>query len=497
MFEAVELGRKISKKEFDELEPALHTRLLELQRELKDSNVPVIIIISGVEGAGKGEVVNRLNEWLDTRGIETTAFWEETDEQRMRPGYWRFWRSLPERGTIGILFGSWYSRPIINKVFGEIDEAEYEKQLRRITEFERMLIEDDALIIKFWFHLSKKDAERRLKKDKQRLEAKLKSPREKKFSALFDKFASVSERAIRITDKGRAPWHLVEAKDKNYRDITVGQILLNALQAKINKEKAEEKVQQQETTTYEFQLADQITILDHVDLKKELSEKAYRNKLKKYQNQLYNLAWKAHNRKRSIVAIFEGWDAAGKGSAIRRVTRAIDARLYKVISIASPSDEELAHHYLWRFWRHIPLAGYVSIYDRSWYGRVLVERVEKFAKEEEWRRAFNEINHFEEQLCEHGIVLVKFWIHLSKDEQLRRFEEREKTPWKMHKITDEDWQNREKWDDYREAVNDMMIHTSTEYAPWTIIPGNDKKKARVEVLKTLCKTVERSLDSET
>ncbi|MEE8321893.1 MAG: polyphosphate:AMP phosphotransferase, partial [Gammaproteobacteria bacterium] len=235
------------------------------------------------------------------------------------------------------------------------------------------------------------------------------------------------------------------------------------------------------------------SILDNVDLDKRLSDTEYKRLLEKYQRQFYKLAWAAWDKKRSSIGVFEGWDAAGKGGGIRRLTAAMDARLYKVISIASPTDEEKAHQYLWRFWRYLPRAGYVTIYDRSWYGRVLVERVEKFAREEEWMRAYREINEFEEQLHEHGIVIAKFWLHLSKDEQLRRFKEREKIPWKAHKITDEDWRNREKWDAYKVAINDMVLHTSTEYAPWTLVPGDDKKFARVEIVKTYCKHLEQAI----
>lgn len=242
--------------------------------------------------------------------------------------------------------------------------------------------------------------------------------------------------------------------------------------------------------------ANRLTILDHVDLSQSLERDEYDEKLSHYQAKLFDLAWQAHNQKKSVVAVFEGWDASGKGGAIRRVTRAIDARLYKVLSVAAPTDEEKAHQYPWRFWRHIPLSGYISIYDRSWYGRVLVERVEGFAPEDDWKRSYSEINHFEEQLCESGIAMVKFWIHLSKEEQLRRFKEREKTPWKMHKITDEDWRNRDKWDAYEAAINDMVARTSTEYAPWTLVPGNDKKFARVHVLETLCKAIENIVEPE-
>jgi len=497
MFEAAELGRKISREDFRKIEPDLHTRLLNIQQALKKSNSSVIIIVSGVEGAGKGEVVNRLSEWLDTRDIQTNAFWDETDEQKMRPDYWRFWRALPPRGTLGIMFGSWYTRPIIDRVFGKLDDGDFEQKLRRIVEFERMLVQDGALIVKFWFHLSKDIVEKRVRKDKDILDMKIKtSPLLQKFSKQYDEFSTVSERAIRITDKGSSPWYLIEAADKRYRDITVGQILLNAMEAKLG---AHENIPEQNEEVPVTHLTDDLpanhlTILDHVNLDRTISNKKYDEELSHYQAKLFDLTWKAHHEKKTVVAVFEGWDASGKGGAIRRVTRAIDARLYKVISVAAPTDEEKAHQYLWRFWRHIPIAGYVSIYDRSWYGRVLVERVEGFAREDEWKRSYNEINHFEEQLCENGIIMLKFWIHLSKDEQLRRFKEREKTPWKAHKITDEDWRNRDKWDDYKAAVNDMVAHTSTEYAPWTIVPGNDKKLARVEVVKALCEAIEKNLE---
>ena len=494
MFEAAELGQKISKKEFAEAEPVLHTKLLEVQRQLRKTNIPVIVIVSGVEGAGKGAVVNRLNEWLDARGIRTVAFWDESDEETERPPYWRFWRQLPPRGTVGILFGSWYTKPIIDHVYGRIDQAEYERQLRRISEFEELLTIDGALIVKFWFHLSKKDQERQLKKEAELLKKDIKGSLMKKFSKRYKEFAKSSELAIRMTDQGIAPWHLVEAVDNRYRDITVGRVLLNAIEKRLEIKAQLTSSIRTEAIVTKKPGANAMTVLDQVDLTQTISKKDYSEKLEKYQRKLYKLAWQAREKKRSSIAMFEGWDAAGKGGAIRRMTAAMDARLFKVISIASPTDEEKAQHYLWRFWRHVPRAGYVTIYDRSWYGRVLVERVEKFAKEDEWKRAYHEINDFEEQLSEHGIIIAKFWIHLSEDEQLRRFKEREKIAWKKHKITEEDWRNREKWDDYKSAVSDMVTRTSTDYAPWTLVPGNDKLLARVEILKTICKRLEQALE---
>lgn len=490
MFEAAELGLKISKSEFDKEEPELHTKLLEAQRALRETDIPVIIIVSGVEGAGKGEVVNRLNEWLDARGIETSAFWDESDEERERPVYWRFWRRLPQRGSIGIMFGSWYTAPIIDYVYGNITDSEYERQLQRISKFEHMLADDGALIVKYWFHMSARDQRKKLEKENR---DKRHSPLLKKFSKRYKEFYLASEHAIRLTDQGVSPWHVVEASNRRYRDLTVGRILLESLENKLKEHEsssAKKKTGKKPSATL---AANEISILDHVDVTRTITKKNYDKQLKKYQNKLYKLTWAARQKKRSTISVFEGWDAAGKGGGIRRMTAAMDARLYKAISVAAPTDEERAHHYLWRFWRHLPRAGYVTIYDRSWYGRVLVERVENFAREEEWKRAYHEINDFEEQLREHGIIICKYWVHISPDEQLNRFKEREKTPWKLHKITEEDWRNREKWDAYEQAVNDMVTHTSTEYAPWTLIPGNDKRFARVEILKTACQRLEEAL----
>lgn len=493
MFEAAELGRKVSKGEYKEREPELHTQLLDIQRELRAANLPVVIIVSGVEGAGKGQVVNCLTTWLDARGIQTTAFWDETDEERERPPFWRYWRQLPPRGVIGIMFGSWYTRPIISRVFDEIDEADFERQLNRILEFEHALTLDGMLIIKFWFHLSKEMQRKRLKKDVEEGKKSLGMSLVRKYTKHYDTFASVSERAIRTTDTGECPWYIVESGDPQYRNLTVGSTLLNSIRQRLDKPVVASASREHGGVLRPDIPTAKVTILDRVDLGKKIEGQKYRKSLGNYQKSLGNLAWKARLAKRHTIAVFEGWDAGGKGGAIRRVTASVDARLYRVISVAAPTDEEMAHQYLWRFWRHVPRAGYMTIYDRSWYGRVLVERVEGFARDEEWMRAYQEINDFEEQLVEHGAILLKFWIHLSPEEQLRRFKEREVTPWKKHKITEEDWRNREKWEQYKTAVNDMVVHTSTEYAPWSLISGNDKKYARVQVLKTFCDRLKKAL----
>jgi polyphosphate:AMP phosphotransferase len=494
MFEATKVGRSVDKETFAAEQEGLRTALLAVQRELKQTDIPVVILIAGVEGAGKGAVVNRLNEWLDTRGVQTFAFWDETDEERLRPRYWRFWRSLPPRGEMAILFGGWYLAPIEHRFQGICNDAELDAELTRIVEFERTLIQDGALIVKFWFHLSAKDQKKRLKELARDDRSRWKMlPDKTKFAEQYSLFEYVAERIIRHTDRGIAPWYLIEATDSRYRDLTMGKTLLHAIKTRLS-----QPVELESPPSEGPELPDvpsaQITVLDHLDLTLTLARDAYRNELKRLQAEINELAWEAYKQKRSIVLVFEGVDAGGKGGAISRITNAIDARLYRAIPIAAPTDEEKAHHYLWRFWRHIPRFGYITIYDRSWYGRVLVERVEGFASEAAWRRAYTEINQFEEQLVESGVMLFKFWVHISQEEQLRRFEDRASTPYKRYKITDEDWRNREKWPQYKASVNEMIARTSTESASWTLVEGNDKPYARVKVLRTLCTGIKAALE---
>ena len=488
MFEAAEVGHSVAKADFEKQARALQTELLAVQRQQREAGVPVVVIVSGVETAGKSQVVKRLLEWLDARSVHSVAFWDESDEERERPRQWRFWRQLPAAGQVGILFGSWYTHPIVDRAYKDIGKDEYNSELAAINALERTLTENGTLVVKLWFHVSRKEQKRRLRSIAREQKRQL-TPYEKAYSKHYDRFLKVSEVALRATDQGYAPWHIIDATDRQYRELMAGRLLLEALRDRLANPKGRRGAHAAVPAAGKF-----VTVLDQVNLRAKAKPAQYQEQLEKYQARLNKLAWQAREKKVSTVAMFEGWDAAGKGGAIRRVTAALDARLFRVIPVAAPTDEERAHHYLWRFWRHIPRGGYVTIYDRSWYGRVLVERVEGFAQRNEWGRAYAEINEFERLLTDHGICLCKFWLHISPAEQLRRFKERARLAHKKHKITDEDWRNRKQWDAYAGAIDEMVARTSTEYAPWTLVAANDKKHARLTVLKTICDALEEALD---
>jgi AMP-polyphosphate phosphotransferase len=510
MFEAAELGRKLSKDAYKKRVPTLRAALLDAQQRLRAAPFPVIAVFAGVDGAGKGETVNLLNEWMDPRWIVTRAFGEPSDEERERPEQWRFWRELPPRGRIGLFLSSWYSRPVVDRAYRRVSRVEFEHQLRRLAEFEKTLADDGALILKFWMHLDKKAQRKRLKTlERDTLSRWRVTKLQWKHWEMYDRFIDAAEQAIRTTSTGEAPWTIVEGRDEKYRSVTVAESILHAIERRVTPPQQPPVLAAPQTgigkrtptaarralhvARRTSHVAGAATVLSRLDMSKRLEKPAFDRELLRWQGELNRLQRRAARAAMSTVLVFEGADAAGKGGAIRRVTGALDAREFQVNPIAAPSDEERAHHYLWRFWRHIPRAGRVTIFDRSWYGRVLVERVEGFAAPGEWMRAYAEINQFEDQLIDHGIVVIKYWIHVTKDEQLRRFKARRESAFKSWKITDEDWRNRTKWDAYDQAVNEMVERTSTQDAPWTLVEGNDKYYARIKVLQTACERLRLAL----
>ena len=495
MFEAAELGRKISKATYKRRLPHLRASLLEAQQRLRDAPFPVIVVFAGVDGAGKGETVNLLNAWMDPRWLVTRAFGVPSDEERERPEHWRFWRELPPRGRIGLFLSSWYSQPVLDRAHRRISRIEFEYRLRRLAEFEKTLADNGALILKFWMHLDKEAQRKRLKTlGQHRLTEWRVTKLQWKHWKMYERFIDAGEQAIGTTSTGQAPWMIVEGADEQYRSLTVAQSLQRAIERRLaNTPTAMPQAPPPPRAAGARTRSPDATVLSRLDMSKRLDKRTFERELLKYQGVLNGLQRRAARASISTILVMEGMDAAGKGGAIRRVTASLDARDYQVIPVGAPTDEERAHHYLWRFWRYLPRDGRVTLFDRSWYGRVLVERVEGFATPDEWLRAYAEINQFEDQLIDHGIVLLKYWIHITREEQLRRFKARQQSRLKNWKISGDDWRNRKKWDAYEQAVNDMVERTSTRQAPWTLVEGNDKYYARIMVLRTACDRLREAL----
>lgn len=500
MFQSAELGRSLSKADFEAQLPDLRAAILTGQQVLRSGKQAVLIIIEGLDGSGRAELLNRLYGWLDPRGLLTHTFWNPSDEERERPEFWKFWRALPAKGEITIHLGGWYRDLLTDSVNGKLTSTELSLALDERHEFERMLSLEGVVILKFWLYLPEEVQKKRLLSESTTPDDRWGDEGRKMALKHRDNFLKIAEQVMRQTDAPSAPWYLVEATCPRYRDMTVARTISRALQQAPDWYEGWTK----DAQTRFFQsgggapaLPDaesaRITVLDHIDLQKTIAKDQYRKKLESLQAELSVLGWEAWKRRLTTVLVFEGWDAAGKGGAIRRITAGLDARLYRAVQYGAPTEEERKYPYLWRFWREIPRSGQVLIYDRSWYGRVLVERVEGFAEPSAWSRAYREINSFESQLVDSGTVLIKFWLHVSPDEQLKRFKEREVTPYKQHKITEEDWRNREKWTEYAQAVNEMVFRTGTEYAPWNLIPAEDKYLARIEVLEVVVNRLKQAL----
>jgi polyphosphate:AMP phosphotransferase len=491
MFESAELQQEASKEDYDAAVPALRKALLDAQYDLLAANdFPVLIVLGGVEGAGKSETVQTLNEWMDPRHVHTHGFLMPTDEETQRPAMYRFWRSLPPKGETGIFFGSWYSLPMVSHVLGEANDTDLDCSIARIRHLERMLHNEGVLIVKFWLHIGEREQRKRLRALAADPDTRWRVPKlVKQLAERYGKARETAEKMLRETSTGEAPWTVIDGHDHRHRTLAVGGALLDAMRRRLDEPQAATKL----VTAAPAVKGEEPVLIRSLELSQRLERDGYKDQLDKYQGRFARLVSGKAFRKRSLILAFEGSDAAGKGGAIRRVTGALDARLYHVVPVAAPTEEERAQPYLWRFWRHVPGHRGITIFDRTWYGRVLVERVEGFCGEDDWMRAYDEINEFEEQLVDNGTVLCKFWLQIGKDEQLKRFQEREQTGFKRFKITPEDWRNREKWDDYERAVEEMVDRTSTSLAPWHLVEANDKYFARVKVLRTICEVLKRAL----
>ncbi|MBC5688056.1 polyphosphate:AMP phosphotransferase [Mediterraneibacter sp. NSJ-55] len=513
MLEKVDLTKKLSKEEYKAKMPMLETKLSCLQRQCREMKIPVIIVFEGYGAAGKGLQIGKLIHGMDPRGFEVYTVKKETEEEAMHPFFWRFWTKTPAKGRIAIFDGSWYRKVLIDRFEKRTKERELPEAYYSICSFEKQLTDDGNVVIKFLLDIDKKEQKRRLEKLKGNKETAWRvSQGDLERNARYREYQTMMEEMLQKTDTDYAPWTIIEATDKRFATVKIYTTVIRILTEKIEKVKKEkaklratevldEIEEQKKETDMQQKEKQQIrelqeSILAKADLTLSLTKEEYKKKLKKLQKKLEILHGELYRRRIPVVLGFEGWDAAGKGGAIKRLTEKLDARGYVVTPIASPNDIEKAHHYLWRFWKAMPKDGHIAIFDRTWYGRVMVERIEGFCTKEEWQRAYKEINDMEKDLADAGAIVLKFWMHIDKEEQKKRFTARQETPQKQWKITEEDWRNRKKWDQYEEAVNEMLLRTSTEYAPWVVVEGNSKYYARIKVLQTVAEAIEKRIKEE-
>lgn len=504
MLEKIDLSKTMEKDTYRSEIGDLRLKLGKLQRKCKDLNIPVMIAFEGYGASGKGLQISKLIQALDPRGFQVYAVKSETEEEKMHPFLWRFWTKLPPKGRIAIYDTSWYRRVLIDRFDKKIKKAELPDAYDAIRSFEKQLTDDGMVIIKIFLAIDKKEQKKRFEKLLASKDTAWRvSEGDWERNKKFKKYEAMNDEMLSRTDSDNAPWHIVEAVDRRFATVKIYSIVVGMLERQI--ESVEQKMQLcngmdkkeasiQDKEKGEMKLED--SILAKADLSLAYTREEYEKKLKELQKKIEQLHGELYRKRIPVVLAFEGWDAGGKGGAIKRLTAKMDPRGYVVHPTASPNAVERQYHYLWRFWKAMPKAGHIAVFDRTWYGRVMVERIEGFCTEEEWRRAYKEINDMERNLYKEGVLILKFWMQIDKDEQERRFRERQQNPEKQWKITDEDWRNREKWDQYEEAVNEMLIRTSTSEAPWIVVEGNCKYYARIKVLQTVVKAIEDLLEAK-
>lgn len=500
MLEKVDFAKKLDKEEFKEKMPELERKIAGLQRRCRELKIPVMIVFEGFDAAGKGLQIGRLIRNLDPRGFEVFPIKEETEEEQMHPFLWRFWTKTPEKGRFAIFDGSWCRKVLIERFDGKVKGFEAAEAYGAIRAFEKQLTDDKMVLIKLFLAIDQQEQKKRMKRlQKQKETAWRVEKGDLERNRRYEDYLSIAEELLRKTDSDDAPWTVIEATDERFAEVKIYRTVIAALEEAVRRAEKENLWQQEfyrsETSrqTEDLEQTENLhgSILAQADLSKQLDRKEYKKRLKKLQKKMERLHGELYRKRIPVVLCFEGWDAAGKGGAIKRLTECMDPRGYVVHPTAAPDETEKAHHYLWRFWRSMPKDGHIAIFDRTWYGRVLVERIEDFCTEAEWKRAYQEINDMEKNLADHGVVILKFWMQIDKEEQKRRFERRQEDPEKQWKITEEDWRNREKWDQYETAVNEMLLRTSTDDAPWIVVEGNDKYYARIKVLETVVNVLEK------
>ncbi len=491
MLETVDLSLELDKETYKKRITECQERLHILQYDCKKAKIPVVIVFEGWDSSGKGTTIEKMIARLDPRHSRVEATYEPNVEEAMRPFLWRFWLQLPNDGDMVFFDRSWYGRVLVERMKKVVPRKVWQNSYEEIRAFERQLTDHGTVLLKFFLHISKKEQKKRIKALEAHKFTRWKVSKEDKWNhAHYDEWIPIYDEMFERTSTTNAPWTIIEAEDGRYGRLRVLETAIAALEDRL---KAAENKAAAPPSHWVNIRGNPKAVLDKVDLSLRIEREEYDKELARLQAKMRALEFKLFEKRIPCVIGYEGWDAGGKGGNIKRLTQSLDPRGYNVIPIAAPQGEERTHQYLWRFWKHMPKAGHLTIFDRTWYGRVLVERIEGFCTESAWQRAYQEINEFEASLANYGTVICKFWIHISNEEQLRRFKEREQIDYKRFKITDEDWRNREKWGPYEDAVGEMILRTSTTYAPWTIVEGNDKLWARIRVLRTVCDAIEKRL----
>lgn len=493
MLEKTNLKKTVTPAKYKAVSKTLKSELSALQQPIKQNKLPVVILFEGWGAAGKGSLISNLILNFDPRGFKVYSIITPTQLERREPVLWRYWNKIPKCGQIAIFDRSWYMDVSTAKVEENIGSDENTRRMDDINIFERQLTDAGYLVVKFFVHISKKEQKERFEKlckDKN-TQWRVKELDWKR-NRQYEKYYHAFDEMLGYTNTVNAPWHVISGMDKRSAVLEIYQTVIDSVKAALQpKSNVSKPLPDINAGSYSFSA---LPKLSDISLDKTLPRDEYSKKLKEKQRLLSELHGELYRKKVPVIIAYEGWDAAGKGGNIRRVSKALDPRGYEVVPVAAPTADEAAHHYLWRFWTNLPRDGHITVFDRTWYGRVMVERIEGFCSENDWRRAYREINEFERQLCDWGAIVIKFWLQIDKDEQLKRFNDRQNTPSKQWKITEEDWRNREKWDEYEKCVNEMIKYTSTDFAPWHIIESQDKKYGRIKTLDIITDSIKKRFD---
>ena len=490
MLESWTSGEAPEKEEMKAQIQKNRARLYDLQMKIKEHKLPVLVLFEGWGAAGKGSMIGKVIKNIDPRFFKVATMSAPTEDEMRRPFLYRFMKQIPEEGKFTFLDSGWMEQTVKEILDGDLQGDAYEKRIESIRRFERQLTDNGYLVVKFFMHIDKNEQEKRMNKLLAKEDTKWRvSEFDRWQHKHYKKCEDVFDRYMKDTNMSTSPWYIIDSKEKKWAETQVLDILVSSIEVAMQNQSHSVPLLQNV-----FPLIKMPKLKD-VDLKgKTIEDAEYEVELKRLQAKLGELHNRLYRKRIPVIITYEGWDAAGKGGNIKRIAGALDPRGYEVQPIASPEPHEKAHHYLWRFWTRLPKDGHVAIFDRTWYGRVMVERLEGFCSENDWKRAYNEMNEFEKELHDWGAVIIKFWVQIDKDTQLERFNDRQNNPEKQWKITDEDWRNREKWDLYEDAVNEMLAKTSTTFAPWHILESVDKKYARIKALKIVIKELEKALD---